>query len=126
MDMISQALYYKADAAGKDAVANLKVIPMVVGHAKGFFGNDIDYSKPTYYVEDGLCGFAWVNIKPANSKFANWLKKQGLARKGTYGGLSMWIRDYNQSVQKKEAYAHAFAKVLQDAGINAYADSRLD
>ena len=27
-------------------------------------GDDIDYTKDTYYVADGMCGFAWINIKP--------------------------------------------------------------
>ena len=27
-------------------------------------GDDIDYTKETYYVADGMCGFAWINIKP--------------------------------------------------------------
>lgn len=119
-------IYAKADAAGKAAVEKLHVVPMIVGHAKGVFGNDIDYSKPTYYVEDGVCGFAWVTVKPANSKFAKWLKQSGLGRNGTYGGVSMWIRDYNQSLQKKEAYASAFARVLNENGINAYSESRMD
>lgn len=124
--MDASLIYAKADAAGKAAVEKLHVVPMIVGHAKNFFGNDIDYSKQTYYVEDGVCGFAWVTVKPANSKFAKFLKASGLGRKGVYGGMSMWIRDYNQSLQKKEAYAHAFARVLNENGINAYSESRMD
>ena len=42
------------------------------------------------------------------------------------GGLIVWVTVGNQSMQKKEAYAQAMAKVLQEGGINAYADSRLD
>jgi hypothetical protein len=38
----------------------------------------------------------------------------------------MWVFDYNQSMELKEAYAHAYAKVLRDAGFNAYANSRMD
>ena len=30
---------------------------MVVGTPTTPLGNDIDYSKETYYVADGLCGF---------------------------------------------------------------------
>jgi hypothetical protein len=36
------------------------------------------------------------------------------------------VRDFNQSLQKKEAYAYAFAKVLNQAGINAHVESRMD
>lgn len=119
-------LYNTADEAGKNAVDAAKVTPMIVGTPTTLFGNDIDYSQPTYYVSDGVCGFAWITIKPANSAFANWLKARGLASKAYGGGVSIWVHDYNQSMQKKETYAHAFAKVLRDAGINAYAGSRMD
>lgn len=125
--MDCSSLYAKADAAGRAAVEKLKVVPMVVGHAKGVFGNDIDYSRETYFVEDGVCGFAWVNVKPANSKFAKFLKENLRARNDSYlGGVSLSISQYNQSLQKKEAYAYAFAKVLEEAGIRAYANSRMD
>ena len=35
---------------------------MVVGTPTTPLGDDIDYSKDTYYVADGMCGFAWINI----------------------------------------------------------------
>ena len=38
--------------------------PMVVGTPTTPLGDDIDYTKDTYYVADGMCGFAWINIKP--------------------------------------------------------------
>lgn len=120
-------IFAAADAAGKAAVANLKVVPMVVGNAKSLFSNEIDYSKPTYFVEDGVCGFASVQIKPATSAFAKWLKLAKLARKDEYyGGVSMPVFDYNQSYQKKVAYASAFAKVLGQYGIKAWVNERLD
>jgi len=121
------SLYAQADAAGRSAVEKTKVVPMIVGQETSLFSGKIDYTKETYYVADGVCGFAWVNVKPGNSKFANWLKKNKLARTDSYyGGVSMSVRDYNQSLQKKEAYAHAFAAVLRDAGISAYTTSRMD
>ena len=44
------------------------------------------------------------------------------------GGLSLWNpSQYNcQNVNTLEAGARAYAKVLQDNGIEAYSDSRLD
>lgn len=122
------ALYAKADAAGKAAAAACRPTPMIVGDAKSLFSNEIDYSKPTYYVADGVCGFAWVNLKPGNSGFANWLKKMKLARRDEYyGGVTIWVSDYNQSMDRKSAYAGAFARVLNDAGFKrAYAMSRMD
>lgn len=120
-------LWVEAVTAGNEAVMKAKVVPMVVGTPKSLFSNEIDYSQPVEVVEDGACGFAWINVKPGTSAFAKWLKAQGYARKDEYyGGVTVWVSQFNQSVQKKEAYARAVAKVLRDAGIKAYAASRLD
>ena len=118
-------IFEEAMAAGRAAVAKLDVVPMVVGSAKGIMSNEIDYSKPSYFVADGVCGFAWVRVK-GNSPFGRWAKKQGLARPGYPSGLDISIREYNQSMQKKEAHAYAMAAVLQKYGIDAYANSRMD
>jgi len=47
-------------------------------------------------------------------------------RKAYEGGEELWIRDYNQSYERKMAYARAYAEVLQKSGINATAGGRLD
>lgn len=120
-------LYDKAHAAGMAAGAACSPAPMVVGHAASLFGDGIDYNKPTYYVPDGPCGFAWVTVKPGNGRLANWLKKMGLARKAYGGGVSVWVSEFGQSMARKEAYASAFAKVLRAAGFSrVYAESRMD
>jgi hypothetical protein len=120
-----ESLYTQAHNAGNVAVTQTTVTPMIVSqHA-----NPLDDGSETikqWYVEDGVCGFASVIIKPANSKFAKFLVANQLARKHYAGGVSMFIRDFNQSLTKKEAYAYAFAKVLNDNGITAYVDSRMD
>ena len=122
-----QELYRAARDAGLAAAAACNPTPMVVGHAKSLFSNEIDYAKPVEVVADGVCGFAWIIVKPGNSKFANWLKKEGYGRPDTYyGGVCVWVSEFNQSMQKKEAYARAFARVLGHAGIKAYSDSRMD
>lgn len=123
-----QNLYNKAHKAGMNAANNAQVAPMVVAHTKNIFSNEIDESKPKHFVEDGVCGFAWVNVKPGNSKFANWLKKNDIARPSSYeGGVNVYIHQFGQSLQRKEAYARAFAKVLRDNGISkAYSSSRMD
>lgn len=77
-------------------------------------------------VLDGVCGFAWVTIRPGNSRFANFLKQQGLASKAYGGGVQVWINPYNQSMQKKAAHAEAMARVFREAGIDAVAQSRMD
>lgn len=116
----------EAQEAGRKAALALTPIPMVVGEAKSILSDEIDYTKPTYYVADGVCGFAWVNITPGTSAFARWLKKEGLAHKSYDGGVNIWISDYNQSMQKKEAHAQAMAQVFKANGINAIGMSRLD
>lgn len=113
-----QNLIRVADIAGQEAAKNCKPAAMILTDDKG---NDIDY------VAEGVCGFAWVNIKPGNSPLANFMKKNNLARSDSYyGGVTIWVSAYNQSMQRKEAYASAYAKVLRDAGFKAYAYSRMD
>lgn len=111
------ALWADAAAAGKAAGDAAVPDPMVVTTGDG---------AKSWYVSEGPCGFAWVNVKPGTSAFARWLVKAGLARKSYYGGVDVWVSDYGQSIARKEAAARAIARVLSDAGITAYAQSRLD
>ena len=118
-------LYDAAHRAGNAAVANAQIIPMIVtGRANPL--DDTSEIKEQYFVDDGVCGFASVIIKPANSRMANYIKQTRRTYKNYYGGLSMPVSEFNQSLQKKEAYAGAFAEVLRAAGIEAYVDSRMD
>lgn len=121
-----QALFNKAMAAGRLAAAATNPTPMVVYSPTTPMGNTPDPNQPVYLVPSGPCGFAWVNISPANCPFANWLKKNGLARKAYKGGVDISIGEYGQSMQRKESHAYAMAHVLSEAGIRAYAQSRMD
>ena len=122
-----QEIYTEAHSAGMAAGHGCTPTPMVVGTPTTPLGDDIDYTKDTYYVSDGLCGFAWINIKPARGKFVTWLKKASIGRTDSYyGGYTIWVNEFGQSVARKENYARAFAKVLGDNGITAYNMSRLD
>ena len=123
----------EAHQAGVAAVEQLNVIPMIVGEETSFLSGKIDYSKPTYFVEDGVCGFAWVNVYPANKgntklgkEERKLLETAGFSKNEYERCHQLWISDYNQSMQKKEAYAGAYAKVLRDYGFRAYSGSRLD
>lgn len=121
-----QKLYDDARNAGLEAVEKLQVVPMVVNQHARVMDDNSPITKQ-YFVPDGVCGFAWVRIKPANCGFAQWLVAKGLAKKSEYyGGVAMTIFEFNQSYQKKDAYAHAFASVLYAAGLKAYGDSRID
>ena len=121
------AVYAKAVAAGMAAGNGSIPTPMIVGSPSTPFGNDVDYSKKTYYVADGVCGFAWVTVRPGTSAFAKWLAKTGKARKAYEGGMQVWVSEFGQSMQRKEAFAYAMAKVFTDElGVAAYAGSRMD
>lgn len=73
------------------------------------------------------CGFAWVNIKPANSAFAKWIieTKKG-SKDSYYKGVTIWISIFNQSMNHKEAYAQEMASIFKSYGIDATAYSRID
>ena len=118
-------IFQAAHNAGNVAVQAASITPMIVQHRANPL-DDTSAVQRQWLVNDGVCGFASVIVKPANSKFAKFLVANGLGRKSFSGGVSMSIRDFNQSLQKKEAYAHAFASVLNDYGIKAYAESRMD
>ena len=120
-------LFESAHEAGLKAGHEVGVSPMIVGSPSTPFGSDIDSSKPTYFVESGVCGFAGVVIKPARGKFVSYLKKMGLGWKHYYGGFYMTCREFGQSLTRKEAYCEAFAKVLSESGMSRiYVDSRMD
>src|SRR5438045_1864197 len=90
-------LIESAHKAGLAAVVALTVTPMtVVQHADQF--NDSSPVVKSYHVEGGVCGFAWVNIKPSTSTFAKCLVKNGHARKD-YGGVTVWVSEFGQSMQ---------------------------
>ncbi len=123
---IWQELHDKAHEAGLKAVKDCTPVPMTVGSPTTVLGNDIDYSKKTYFVEGGVCGFAWIKIAEGRSSFAKWAKANLRAHASYRGGVDIWVGDFGQSMQRKEAYAYAYASVLQDAGVKAYAQSRMD
>ena len=123
----SKTIYAEAHAAGMAAGDGCTPTPMVVGQPTTPLGNDIDYEKDTYYVEDGVCGFAWINIKPARGAFVKYLKQNGIGRKDSYyGGYTIWVSGFGQSLGRKENYARAFTEVLRKNGLTAYNMSRMD
>jgi len=121
-----QTAYDKAMIAGQIAGEKARPRAIVVSQHASVLD---DKSPPIqqWYEPEGLCGFAWVRIVPGNSPFANWLKKNGHARKAYGGGVDIWIGDFGQSVERKEACARAIAETLRtELDVKAYAESRLD
>lgn len=113
-------LYDKAHKAGVEAAEKCIPTPMIVQqHAV-----PLDDNSPVvkqWHVPQGVCGFAWITVMPGNCSFALYLKKHHDARKGRLS-----ISAYGQCMEKKEAYAHAFAEVVQAAGIKCHSGSRMD
>ena len=109
-------LYRKAEAAGLAAAKAVMPVPMYVKDTIS------GYEYPP--VMDGVCGFAWINV-PGNSAMGRYAKKLGFG-KGYPSGINIWVRGFGQSYEKKMAYAQAFAAVLEEAGVDAYASGRLD
>ena len=116
-------LHAIAHEAGMKAGNNALPTPMVVGDAD-IMGNPVPGGS-RYYVSEGMCGFAWVSFK-GNTSFGRAMKAAGLARPQYGGGLSVWVSEFGQSIERKEAYARAYAAVLREHGVEAYSGSRLD
>ncbi len=126
----------EAFEAGIAAMNNAKVIPMIVQEHANMMDDNSPVAKQ-WVVDSGVCGFAWVQFKAnttPNRKFLAGLKKAGLVGEGRdakwgkayEGGYKYWVSVGGQSMQKKEAFAYAFAEVLQKHGLTVYAGSRMD
>jgi hypothetical protein len=78
--------------------------------------------------EPMYCGFAWVEIPNGRSPFVNWCKKNGVGSKHWRKGWNIWnpAGNHTQSMDIKEAGAHAFTQVLSKHGIDAWMGSRAD
>lgn len=120
------AIVAAAEAAGEAAAADVTPIPMdVVQHADPF--NDSSEVVRRWRVPEGLCGFAWVSLAKSGDAFARWAKANaGFRPADPWMGVYKWIAIGGQSYERKMAYATAYAKELDQAGIGAYASGRLD
>ena len=122
-----ESIWAEAYDAGRAAALAAVPTPMVVGSPSTPLGNDIDPTQPVYHVPEGVCGFAWVEIRPRNAPFARWVRTTGRGKSDNYSrSIMVWVSEYGQSMERKEAHARAFAAVLQKYNIRAYAQSRLD
>jgi hypothetical protein len=103
--------------------------PMAVYETAGLS----DAPKPggrSWYVSEGVCGFAWVVIKPATSSFAKWLARKEIGYKAYDGGwvlpMHHFIVNMSQSLERAEAASYAVAQELRKHNINCFATSRMD
>lgn len=119
------SIWSEAVAAGNSAGQAHAPKPMVVVENSNPIDERSDI-KESWVVPDGVCGFAWVIVRPGTCSFARWLVKSGYGKKSYYGGIMVWVNEYNQSAERKIAHASAMAKVFCKYGIGAYSNSRLD
>ena len=96
---------YAAWAAGNTAADALTVIPMTVVGREG-----------VYHVEGGVCGFARVEVRPRTSAWSKWLRGRGWRSSDYHKCVYLNISDFGQSLQRKEAFARAFASHLTAKG----------
>lgn len=127
----------EAIEAGNNALNEAKPTPMVVQQHASVLDDNSPVQKE-WVIDGGVCGFAWISFKAnttANRKFLAGLKKAGLAGekqngavwgKSYQGGYSYWVAQGGQSMERKQAFAHAFADVLEKNGLKVYVGSRMD
>jgi len=108
------------EATNAAIVAHNDCVPvgMTVGQASGLFGNAI-IPGTEEYVADGVCGYAWIQVKPARGPFVKWMKQNKLGDTGVYGGWTISPSDFDRSLgrtlsmQRKEAAMRAACAVLK-------------
>ena len=130
-------IFEEAVKNGELKITECVPVPMTVIERQ----NPLDDSSKIvkqWHVEDGLCGFASINISyksEINRQFINQLKKAKLAgndhgfafgKDDYYKGYTYWVHQGNQSIAKKTAFAHGFAEVLNKYGIDYHIKTQLD
>lgn len=124
-------LYTAAQLAAAAAFDACQPVPMVVYEAEGLTDQP-KVGGQSWYVSEGVCGFASIVINPATCSFARFLSRNGIGRKHYQGGWHVSTYDlvpaskFSQSYERKVAAASAAAKVLKDAGLRVYVWDRLD
>ena len=115
-----QKIYNEAHEAGIKAGMRSTPEPMTVRYT------DRDGNIRRDTINEGVCGFAYVWIKPARGKFVKFLKDNRIGYSSYEGGYKVSVHEFNQSMERKLAYAKAFCEVLDSYKIKAYSQSRLD
>lgn len=118
-DAQMEEIHVEANRRGLEAVEKCVPTPMLVGSPTTPFGSDIDYSKNVEFVAGGVCGFAWAIIRPANSRFANFLKRKSYGKYSSYERAVMVNAPMaTQSMQLKEAYCKAYSEYIKSMNIH--------
>lgn len=85
-------------------------------------------SDRSFVVEGGVCGFAWLEIRPARGPLVTYLKKSGQGYYSEYNRCYVFPMNgyFGQSMTRKEAMADRMAEYLRKCGYNVYSNSRID
>ncbi len=100
-----EKLFVLADECGRNAHDAVLPTPMVL---EGF-----------EVIEEGEYGTACIVIKDARKGFARWLINTGQGERFYRGGAAIFSSRLSQSVERAEAYALSFARVLALNGVPA-------
>lgn len=107
-DVIYQSAINKAQSAGENQIP----MPMIVEQRANMSDDESPVVK-SWFVAEGLCGFAWITVNPGNCQFANWLKKRGEKCSDYYKGVMLYVHGFNQSYERKRTYARVLADELE-------------
>ena len=125
--MSKNTLEIWTEASKAATVAAKQCIPTPMGvYSVDLLGNQL---SETTIINEGVCGFAWVRIKPARGPFIKFLKENNFGDLCLYGGwmISVSMFTGSQSFERNEAAAKAFVEVLKKNGIEkVWMESHLD
>jgi hypothetical protein len=115
-DTFFRDLFDRAQVAGFKAGTSCVPCPVTFITANNF--DDVVAGGEEFYESEGDCGCAWAVIRPGNCKFANWLKRNDLGDYDSYRkGVLVSPHAFDQSIDRKRAWAGAFAAVVREAEI---------
>lgn len=130
MEITFGQIWAEAEAAYRKGYEAAQPVPMIVGSPSTPFGKDIDPRKDMWFVNDGVCGFAWIWFLNGRGKFASFLKEKGASKPYDTKGLHLWssrlMKGDGQSMARKEAGCKAAVEVFRKYGIECYVQSRMD
>ena len=98
-----EKLFVLADECGRNAHDAVLPTPMVLEEFE--------------VIEEGECGFSYIVVKDARKGFARWLINTGRGERFYRGGAAIHSSSRSQSVERAEAYALSFARVLALNGV---------
>ena len=130
-----QGIYDEARSAGLTAATVKKPQTVAFFESDGLspetdttLAQAVQQGKQVWVETEGVCGFAWIHFPKWREPFEKWLVASGNGKLEHYpkNHVSIWVSEFNQSYERKVAYAQTFAAALQKHSITAYPGDRLD